>query len=553
MTSNTFAFSPERRQAALSAMAAGTLDLLVIGGGITGAGVARDAALRGMSVALVEKSDFAAGTSSRSSKIIHGGVRYLEYLQFGLVRESVRERAVLRKIAPHLVHPLPFLYPVWRGESLLKIRIGLFLFDLMAGQARGVWSRRIGPDEVRGLLPGLRDPLKGAVLYREYITDDARFTLANVRSAAAHGSLIANHACAERLLTENGRVVGSAIRDVLSGKEIHVCARVVVNAAGPWVESVFRDSNLEPPARITPSKGIHLLFRRSRLPLEAATFLRAKNGRSGLAMPRGPWVYVGTSDDEYREDLDRPRAEPEEIDELLALAAECFPELALTREDVVATWAGIRPLIHEEGKATRDMSRHDEIWSSPRGLVSVAGGKLTTYRRMAQRVMEAVEWELGEPLPGTDRTATHSLPGSPGEDLAAFRGRVRLELARRDVAEETADRLLGLYGTEIDTLLGYGLEDPAWLAPIAPGADALRGEVRHAIQEEMALTLPDILDRRLALLLFPPPDPRAVAEAAAEVATQLLGWTPERRGREVEKYLGMAREHGSLGRSTPPG
>ena len=551
MSLDASALSPERRRAALAAMRAGPLDLLVIGGGITGAGVARDAALRGMSVALVEKSDFAAGTSSRSSKIIHGGVRYLEYLQLGLVRESVRERAVLRRIAPHLVHPLPFLYPVWRGESLLKIRAGLLLFDVLAGRARGVRSRRIGPGHVRELLPGLRDPLKGAVLYREYITDDARFTLANVRSAAAHGALVANHASVERLLTEEGRVVGAEVRDTLSGEVSLVRARATVNAAGPWVERIFRNTELEPPARITPSKGIHLLFRRSRLPLDAATFLRARSGRSGLAMPRGPWVYVGTSDSEYRDDLDRPRAEAEEVDELLALTAECFPALGLTRDDVVATWAGIRPLIHEEGKATRDMSRRDEIWSTPPGLVSVAGGKLTTYRRMAQRALETVARHLGGELPGTDLTTTDRLPGSPQEELDAFRARARRALTEAGAGGETADRLLELYGTELDTLLGYGEEDPRWLAPLAPGAAAVRGEVRHAIEVEMALTLPDILDRRMALLLFPPPDPEAVAEAAAAAASPLLGWTPDRRRREVEEYLELAREHGPLGRSTP--
>lgn len=544
--------SPTARRDDLDTMARGPLDLLVVGGGITGAGVARDAALRGMAVGLVEKTDFGAGTSGRSSKIIHGGVRYLEYLQLGMVRESARERRVLRRIAPHTVHELPFLYPVWKGESFLKIRAGLLLFDLLAGSPRGERSRSLSAEETRERLPGLRDPLRGAVLYPEFITDDARFTLVNVRSAADRGALVANHARAEGFLREGDRIVGARVRDLIEDRELEIRAAVTLNATGPWAQELLQGSGLDVPRRIVPSKGIHLLFARSRLPLKAATFLRSPTGRSGLAMPRGPWVYVGTSDEEYRDDLDHARAEPDEIDELLELVQVCFPEAGLGPDDVRATWAGIRPLIHEEGKTTREMSRHDEVWISPPGLVTVAGGKLTTYRPMAGRILEHVAEAWGRPLPGEDRTANEPLHGLPVEGVEAFNARLNDAFALQGVAKATRERLLRLYGTELETILSYGNEDPRWLSPLAPGVPAVRGEVRHAVEHEMGLTLSDILDRRLALLLFGPPAGWRGAESAAEIAGALLGWDELRAARELEVYRGFAREHGPRGTASAP-
>jgi glycerol-3-phosphate dehydrogenase len=532
------------RAEALERMAREPLDLLVIGGGITGAGVARDAALRGLSVGLVEKTDFAAGTSSRSSKIIHGGVRYLEYLQLGMVRESARERRVLRRIGPHLVHELPFLYPIWKGESFLKIRAGLLLFDVLAGSPRGERSRSLSPSAVQEYLPGLREPLRGAVLYPEFITDDGRFTLSNIRSAADHGALVANHARVENLLEDGGRVVGARVQDEERGEALEIRAAVTVNATGPWAQELLRDSGLPVPSRLVPSKGIHLLFRRTRLPLQAATFLRSPSGRSGLAMPRGPWVYVGTSDEEYRGDLDRPRARAREVDELLTLVQDSFPEAGIDARDVKATWAGIRPLIHEEGKTTREMSRHDEVWISPPGLVTVAGGKLTTYRPMARRILKRVAEAWGRPLPGADRTGDVPLSGFPPEPPDAFETRMDRELAALGVEAAARERLVFLYGSELETFLQYGREDPAWLQPLSPGMPAVRGEVRHAVEHEMALTLADVLDRRMALLLFAEGGGTAGAHAAAEIAGEYLDWDDHRREGEVEAYRVMVEEHG---------
>lgn len=538
-------FSPAGRRAALEAMATHPIDVLVVGGGITGAGIARDAALRGWSVALVEKDDFAFGTSSRSSKIVHGGVRYLEYGHFLLVRESARERRVLRTIAPHLVHRLDFLYPVFEPDSLLKIRAGLQVFDWLSDSDRADRHSLLDPEAVRSWLPGLRDPLRGAVKYVEYITDDARLTLENVLSASEHGALAANHAIAERLYRDaSGHVHGARVRDRLTDELYEVQARVVVNAGGPWAQEILEGSDVPVPHALRPSKGIHLLFSAERLPIRGAAFLKSSTGRRGLAMRRLNYVYVGTSDDDYHGPLDAPRATHADVVDLLAMVQNCFPDARLTTDDVLATWAGVRPLIAEEGKSTRDTSREDEVWRGPKGLVTIAGGKLTTYRRMAGRVVEVLRHELGTPPRDEDRTDEVALPGAPSGDVEAFRIDRRRQLEARGVSAATADRLLWLYGVQLDTLLAYGEDDAAWLEPLDPELPALRAEVRHAVEREMAATLIDAMDRRTALLLFSPDHGLAGAEAAAEIMAALLGWDDARRTAEVAAYQRLAAEHG---------
>jgi glycerol-3-phosphate dehydrogenase len=536
-------FSPDGRRAALAAMSDDGVDVLVIGGGITGAGIARDAALRGWRTGLVEKEDFAFGTSSRSSKIVHGGVRYLEYGQFLLVRESARERRVLRDIAPHLVHRLDFLYPVFEPDSLVKIRAGLSVFDWLAGTEHEDRHRMRSPEEVREQLPGLRDPLRGAVQYVEYITDDARLTLENVQSAAAHGARVANHACVDHVLQDDaGRVCGARVRDVLAGTVHEITARVVVNAGGPWAHEVLEASRLPSEKTLRPSKGIHLVFSADRLPLTGATFLKSSTGRRGLAMRRLDRVYVGTSDDEYHGPLDAPRATRDEVMDLLAMVQDCFPGAGIVVEDVLATWAGVRPLIAEEGKSTRDTSREDEVWQGPDGLVTIAGGKLTTYRRMAGRAIEAVVDQIGD-SPGPDRTTEVPLPGSPVDDATRFVVERLERLAQAGAPSAALARLGFLYGTQLDVLLAFGKEDPRWLEELGPGVPALRGEVRLAVEQEMALTLCDFMDRRSSLLLFSAGHGVAGAAEAAAIMAHLLAWDGDRTREEVDAYLRLVSEH----------
>jgi glycerol-3-phosphate dehydrogenase len=538
-------FSPAGRVRALREMATREFDVLVVGGGITGCGIARDASLRGWKVALVEKEDFASGTSSRSSKIVHGGVRYLEYGYFLLVRESARERRVIQSIAPHLVHRLDFLYPVFAPDSLMKIRAGLAVFDWLASAEGAEKHETLGPDEVRERLPGLREPLKGAVLYPEYITDDARLTLENALSAAEHGALLANHARVEALFRgSSGNVQGARVRDALDGTVYEVQARVVVNAGGPWAQEILEASEIEGPKQLRPSKGIHILLAADRLPIKGATFLKASNGRRGLAMRRLDYVYVGTTDEEYHGPLDAPRATRAEVLDVLAMTQDSFPDAGLEVGDVLATWAGVRPLIADEGKSTRDTSREDEVWSGPPGLVTIAGGKLTTYRRMAGRVIDALRDELGPPPDDHDRTAEVALPGVPPGDVAAFEDDRGRKLRESGVPEPAVLRLCWLYGRQLDDLLRLGSDDVAWLEPLGPGIPALRGEVKLAVENEMAMTLVDFMDRRGALLLFSPDFGLAGVDEAASIMAGLLGWDDERRAEELAMYRRRAREHG---------
>lgn len=543
-------FGPVERLAALAGMAARPLDVLVVGGGITGCGLARDAALRGLAVALVEKVDFGYGTSGRSSKLVHGGVRYLAYGDVALVRESANERRVLGAIAPHLVHPLPFVFPLYKGNSKAKFRVGFTMFDKLASSAPHQRHRVLEPAEVRERAPALRDPLTGGFLFLEYITDDARLTLENAVSAAEHGALVANHVAVTGFLVEDGRLVGARVRDETNGRIREVRAAVVVNASGPWAEATIALGDSPAPKHVLPSKGIHLLFRADRLPLQGAVALRSPSGREGFAIRRWSYVYVGTSDVVHEGELDGPVADREAVDDVLQMTQDCFPALGLTEADVVATWAGLRPLIAEEGKSPRDTSRHDEVWRSPEGLLSIVGGKLTTYRRMGERVMEHVGRELGRDLGDSRRTAEVPLPGGDfgGRDFDAFREATEAALVGRGVAAEAAERIVWLYGAGADDLLRLGDEDPRWLDPLAPGSAAVRGEVRFAVERGMALTLADILDRRTGLLLFSEDHGLAAAPAAAAIAGKLLGWTDEEAAAQLHAYRLLAAEHGVPGR-----
>ncbi len=538
-------FNLAGRRDALTRLGQERLDLLVIGGGITGCGIARDAALRGWTVGLVEKEDFGFGTSSRSSKIVHGGVRYLEYGHFLLVKESALERAVLRTIAPHLVHQLRFVFPVFSGESLIKIQAGLTVFDFLAASKGPEKHEKLSPAEVREQLPGLRDSLKGAVRYPEYITDDARLTLENAQSAAEHGASVVNHARVQDLRMKDGRVTGCRVVDLIEDRTVEVSARLIVNATGAWSAGVLAEAGLDAEFSLIPSKGIHILLSAERLPIEGATFLRATNGKRGLAMRRLDYVYVGTTDDEYDGSLDRPRATRSDVDEVLDMVSNCFPEQNLGYDDILATWAGVRPLIREEGKSTRDTSREDAVWVSPPGLITVAGGKLTTYRQMARRVLKLADPDLG-PAPGPpERTATVPLPGAVvgPAGLEAYHAERSRDLIESGVEPAVVERLCWLYGNQLDDLLALADDDRSWLEPLHPEVPALRGEVRLAVEREMALTLVDFMDRRAALLLFSPNFGLAAADAAADIMAEALGWDADRRNRELAAYRELAAEH----------
>jgi glycerol-3-phosphate dehydrogenase len=533
-------FSPETREAAFAALAGAEFDLLVIGGGITGAGVARDAALRGLRVALIERNDYAAGTSSRSSKLIHGGIRYLQQGDVGLVRESALERARLRAIAPHLTVPIRMVMPTYGRAAQAKLGLGLWTFarlvSLAPEERHEVWTREEALAH-EPLLDGSR--LYGAVAFTEYLTDDARLVLDTVKGAHETGAVCVNHVAVTGLAPAPTRTAVD-VRDTLTGRTGRVAGRAVVNAAGPWVDDVRALAGALDGRRLHLTKGIHLVVAHERLPVRQIVVMQASDRRSVFAVPHGDCTYLGTTDTDYGKPSECPEVTGEDADYLLGAANRTFVGPPLTRGDVLTAWAGLRPLLHEEGKRPSEISRKDEIMTAgDQGLISVAGGKLTTHRRMAERVVDLVCRRLGGPFVPS-RTDAVPLPGGTGgvAALARVEERLRVELPR--LSALGVARLVRLYGTGCERMLARVARDPAGARSIAGESSVLAAEIQEVLEEEMSLTLQDLLERRTRLLLFDRRQGLDSLEAAAAMAAARLGWSAARVADEVDGYRRLA-------------
>jgi glycerol-3-phosphate dehydrogenase len=541
---------PAWRNAALDALERERFDILVIGGGINGAAIARDAALRGLRVALVEQSDFASGTSSRSSKLIHGGLRYLEQGEVRLVLEATRERERLRRLAPHLVRPIRFVYPVYAGGpvSKWKLNAGLWAYDLLAGIFSVRRHRMLSAEETHRIEPRLRtEGLRGAGEYWDCWTDDARLVLETLLSARDEGAVAVSYARVVGFLKENGRIVGARVSDRIGGRELVVRARAVVNAAGPWVDAVSAMDERTPP-RLRPTKGVHVVVPRARLGHEAAIVLHAvQDDRVMFVIPWDECSLIGTTDTDHPDVAEPPAVEPEDVAYLLDTVNHYFPAAHLTPKDVVSAFAGLRPLVAapvSAGASPSDVSREDEIFVSRTGLVTIAGGKLTTHRLIAAEVVDRVARSLvrtaeGRPI-GRSRTADLPLPGgsTPPETLAAAAARSN----GHGVARDVIDHLAGRYGGRLDAVLGVVAKDRALGAPVIPAQPDPRAEVIAAVESELALTLEDVLRRRTRLALV---DPAGGAQAADEVAglmAQRLGWSADDARAAARAYVEAVRE-----------
>ncbi|MFP5282898.1 MAG: glycerol-3-phosphate dehydrogenase/oxidase [Actinomycetes bacterium] len=538
----TSRLSPERRTAALEAMAAGPLDVLVIGGGVVGAGTALDAASRGLTVGLVEMRDWASGTSSASSKLIHGGLRYLEMLDFRLVREALSERdLLLDRLAPHLVKRLPFLYPL-HGHTWERAYVGagLLLYD---GLAAAPGHRRVLPAHrhlsrrtVGRLAPALDlSTVTGAVQYYDAQVDDARFVLTLVRTAAAYGTLAANRARAVDLVRDGGRVVGAVIEDDETGVRRTVRAKVVVAAAGVWTEDVLRLAGAGPAQgpslHVRASKGIPLVVPRDRI--RSSTGIITKTATSVLfVIPWGRHWILGTTDTPWDLELKRPPASARDIAYLLD-AVNAHLTSPLTPADVEGCYAGLRPLLYAEGRHTTDLSREHAVISPAPGLVVVAGGKYTTYRVMARDAVDAATAAIGGLLPGS---VTERLP-LLGADGYAARWNQRHLLARQaglHVAQ--VEHLLNRYGSAADEVLELMAERPELSEPVPGAEDYLAAELVYGVSHEGAGHLTDLLSRRTRIVFETFDRGLAAAAYAASQVAGLLGWDAAEVDAQVATY-----------------
>lgn len=464
--------------------------VLIIGGGIVGAGIARDAAMRGLKVALIEQGDFASGTSSKTSKLIHGGLRYLGQGKFHLVFESLRERKTLRTIAPALVWPLPLLLPVYRGDthSPWKIGMGLWLYDLLAHGRNFNRHRMISASQASGMETALRtESLQGVGYYQDCQMDDARLCLVNILQAIDFGAVCCNYVKLQRLLLSNQQLCGGAIEDVLSARSYEVQADVVINATGPWSDKIRRLSQIDAVKQIAPTKGIHLILPRL---IRHGIFAQvSSNHRRVFMLPWGDYTLVGTTEDVLREPLEDLQAKAQEVGYLLDQVSRLMPGLHLSERDVIATFAGARPLLSFSGPASR-ASREHRLERDAHGLISVMGGKYTTYRLMAS---QAVDLVLKTRRWNRERCLTDQVNLMEGADLLSLD---HWNVLTRKMDPELLTKLLTRYGTRSVHILRLLDRQPSLKQPICPHHDYLEAELAYAFSGELACTLTDVLCRR---------------------------------------------------------
>lgn len=529
------------RLAALRRLADEPFDVLVVGGGITGCGIARDAAHRGLKVALVEKYDFGAGTSSKSSKLVHGGLRYLEQAELGLVFESVNERKHLMRLARHLVRPLPFLVANYRGDRrwLLTLDIGLWIYDALClfGGYRN--HRTYGKRRTLELEPVLRrEGLNGAILFYDCLTDDARLTLENALDAQSLGAVVLNHARAGRLLSDAaGRPVGVELEDEATGARLEARAKVVINATGPWSDEVRALAGEEPILK--PTKGVHLVVDAARLPLRHALMMASpRDGRVVFAIPWGLGrTVVGTTDTFFDGSPDEVAPTREDVEYLLETANAYAPEAHLARGDVLATWSGLRPLLRptDAVAGASQVSREHMLYERP-GFITIAGGKLTTYRRMAAEVVDRAVAQLGlqRPAASFDRP----LPGAVGltESDEALEALVRDLEAEGLVDGPACAALATTYGARAMHVLRRVKADPALGERLDPELPYLLAQVDEAVEVELARSLDDVLSRRLQLSIRGRRQGLDAAERVARRMASLLDWDEARTTSELERY-----------------
>jgi len=504
---NNIRFSNLDRAQTIQELSKTSYDIVIIGGGITGGGIALDAASRGLEVALVEKGDFASGTSSKSTKLIHGGLRYLKQFDFWLVKEVGSERAIVHKLAPHLVLPEKMLLPLIENGSYGKwlTSIGLKVYDILAQVSGDDKRKMLEKKEALKMEPLLpKKILKGAGYYAEYRTDDARLTIETIKTSLQHGAKALNYAEVTDFIYNDEKVAGVIVKDMLSGEGFEIRSKYVISAAGPWVDELRSVNNSKKGKRLHLTKGVHLVFPHEKLPVKHSVYFDIPDGRMMFAIPRGKVTYIGTTDTNYDKDKDHVEVDLADAIYLISAVNNMFPKINLEMDDIVSSWAGLRPLIHEEGKSTSELSRKDEIFVSDSGLISMAGGKLTGYRKMAERVVDRIVKRMGEDHKiGINGCITEEIPLC-GSDFKKFK---HVKKYINDIYDRIKDDgftkynawfLVTNYGIQTETILGYyskrRIKDNEVRMALA--------ELQFGIEYEMVQNPMDFFIRRTGRLYF---------------------------------------------------
>ncbi|TXD52791.1 MULTISPECIES: glycerol-3-phosphate dehydrogenase/oxidase [unclassified Polaribacter] len=541
-------FSYFNRKNSIHDLESTEFDVLIIGGGITGAGIALDAASRGMKVALIEKNDFASGTSSKSTKLIHGGLRYLKQFDFWLVKEVGTERAIVHNLAPHLVIPEKMILPLIDGGTYGSwlTSIGLKVYDILAsveGEDKRKMLNKEEALEKEPLLP--KSILNGAGYYAEYRTDDARLTIEILKTAVDYEAKIINYTEATAFIYEDNRVAGAKVKEVISGDEFTIKAKYVVNACGPWVDELRQMNHSKTGKRLHLTKGVHLVVAYDKLPVKQSVYFDVPDGRMMFAIPRGKVTYFGTTDTNYQEDKDHVNTSLVDATYLIAAVNNMFTDITISLEDIQSSWAGLRPLIHEEGKSASELSRKDEIFVSDSELISIAGGKLTGYRKMAERIVDVVAKKYKRRFDkefSDIKTKEIVLSGGTFNDsseVKSYIDAIHNRIAEVDFNEKDAEYLVYNYGKQTDIIL-QKFDD---LADENQQEKMIKAEVWFSIHYEMACNPTDFFMRRTGRLFFDAHSVCAFKKLVFQLFKQYFSWddaTTRTHQSELEKHIKTA-------------
>ncbi|RJE71562.1 glycerol-3-phosphate dehydrogenase/oxidase [Reichenbachiella sp. MSK19-1] len=520
----------EKRHETVSALENEYFDLVIVGGGITGAGIALDAVTRGLKVALVEKNDFASGTSSKSTKLIHGGLRYLKQFEFGLVREVGKERAILHKLATHLVRPEKMLLPLTKDGNYGKIiaSVGLMVYDVLADVEKADQRKMLSAADTKVLEPLLaNNNIEGGGLYSEYQTDDFRLVIELLKAAQSEGAKVINYTACTRFIQKAGVIAGVEVKDELLDTEYKIYADYVINAAGPWSDDIRKYQEEVTGKKLHLTKGVHLVLPYEKFPIQQSLYFDVPDGRMIFAIPRKDITYLGTTDTFYDQDLKDLRTTMDDVHYLLDSANSYFPALGLKTEDVISSWVGVRPLIAEEGKSASEISRKDEIFISEQGLITIAGGKLTGYRKMAKRAVETLldrrHDDTGKKIPKC-KTKKYKLPGNGFKSPKAIT-KYKKSLAKTNshLSKIEISYLVDLYGTQTDAII----------EATHNGTNIIEAEVAFCITNEWVYHLADFYIYRTGRLFFDLESVRSSHLIVADQMQNLLGWSDSQKEQEV--------------------